>query len=568
MKEEKKLLNFKNRILLCLVAGFIALMALGVRAYAAGPFSTTYEDTELYFYKGDFTFCPNETSDYSQITYEFENPDDIISFVYNYNNSVVGVYIVSVSKSDFSLTRTFYDRDGDVSSGNFSFTSYRDLTLCNASEFDCSVLPYVTNTSLFQSLCRDFAYSGLANEFQPPVEIPDMDSLEKNYDFYLKDFACDNSITATWDGTVTNEYENDVSYVVAYLGYAFKEQPAQIAVRELYNGKALVTDNSFYIPWDEVQHDDENLYLRYVEFVPYGKLNPDKVFLPYIKGNSSFIYFSVDASGTVDKIKVPTFVDNNSFTTNIPNGVFDSSIPALSDIERINNGFADPLSSYSQSVTFKWSTVFDDPNYYIQVRTTFRYKLNVDKVWEEITIDTSVPTGRYSCLVDNSSFTYTYGDYGPLFWQQDDSIWTDDSLDKHGNLQPVRDSIRVVHVEDGYVSYGPWTTFTLKNGMWWHGTGEITGSYEVDILEEDNTGGSIVEDGEVNSNFLTDFDFTDISGVWNTFIGIFKNLFSFLGQFPDLFSQIFSFLPYEIRSMFYVSMAAICVLGLVRAVIK
>ena len=565
MKEQNKILSIKNKFLLFLIVGFVVLLALGVKTYAAsnGPFVATYDGRELYYYTGDFMIPCDSTKyngRYMGIDFNFEYEDDVVGFVYVYDNTL---YVCSFSKVDSnSFIKSIYYTDGTdpMSSGSLLFLDGKHNGTYDTHLVDTTFYPHVTDMDAYIEVCRDY----YENVYEPPIEVPDFDSLEKNSEFCLKSFGADNSILATWDGTVTDEYENEVSYVVAYLGYAYKEQPDTIVSYLLYNKKVFVTDNHFYIPWDEVQSNDENMFLRYVEFIPYGKTNPDKVFYPYIKGCSAYVYF--DDSGSIDSVKIPISVDKDSLTTNIIGGSFDSSIPVLSDVIRVDNGFADVMSSYSQSSTIKWSTVFSDSNYYVQVRTTFRYKLNADKVWSEVTVDTSVPTGRFSCLVDDRSFTYTYGDYAPLFWKQDNNIWTDDDLDRQGNLQPIRDSIRIVRIDNGVVSYGPWTTLTLKNGIW--ETGEVTGSYESDYLEEDNTGGSIVEDDEVNSNFLTDFDFSDISGVWDAFIGIFKNLFSFLGQFPELFSRIFSFLPYEIRSMIYVSMVAICVLGLVKAVIK
>lgn len=575
MKEQNKILSLKNKLLLLLIAGFVAFFAFGVRSYAvasnSGLYLAQYDVFSFYFAKGNFTlYCTDNDYDISRFEFVCERPEDTYTLLFMDGNGLK-YYSYCPTNLESKVAVDRYASDGSCltisnqkANGDKGYIFSQWFIAQNQSLFtDYYALGY--SIQYMYSEFREFVDLGYAADYEP-IEVPDFDSLESDYDFCLKGFSADNSILATWDGTVTDEYENEESFIIAYLGYAYKEQPAQIAVRELYNAKVQITDNQFSIPWDEVQHEDETLYLRYVEFVPYGRINPDKLFYPYIKGCSAYIYFSLDASGGIDSVKIPIRIDKDNLTTNIIGGTFDSSIPALSGVSRVDNGFADPLSSYSQSSTVKWSTVFNDSNYYIQLRTTFRYKLNADKVWSEITVDTSVPTGRYSCLVDNQSFTYTYGNYGPLFWKQDNSNWTDDDLDKQGNLQPIRDSIRIVHIDNGVVSYGPWTTFTLKNGIWQ--TGEVTGSYESDYLEEDNTGGSIVEDSEVDSNFLTDFDFTNISGVWDAFIGIFKNLFSFLGQFPDLFSKIFSFLPYEIRSMIYVSMVSICVLGLVKAVIK
>lgn len=569
MKEQNKILSMKNKLLLLLIAGFIALFAFGVRTYASDDVASPagyfeYGGQQIPYYYLQRVERINYKKNGDTVSYQSSIPC-YFAFLKSGGTNYFCVYSLDAFDGAW-----YYDTSGELFGSSPEKSTSIDGVDAYYSTSTCSyeiAYPWYTVSSI-SGFTNAFLTYMVSDEFEPfePIEVPDFDSLESDYDFCLKGFSADNSILATWVGTVTDEYENEESFVVAYLGYAYKNQPAQIAVRELYNSKVLVSDNQFYIPWDEVQHDDDSLYLRYVEFVPYGRINPDKLFYPYIKGCSAYIYFSLDASGDIDSVKIPIKIDKDNLTTNILGGTFDSSIPALSDVQRVDNGFADPMSSYSQSSTIRWSTVFNDSDYYIQVRTTFRYKLNADKVWSEVTVDTSVPTGRYSCLVDAQSFTYTYGNYGPLFWQQDDSIWTADDLDSQGNLQPIRDSIRIVHVDNGVVSYGPWTTFTLKNGIWQ--TGEVTGSYESDYLEEDNTGGSIVEEDEVNSNFLTDFDFSDISGVWDAFIGIFKNLFSFLGQFPDLFSRIFSFLPYEIRSMIYVSMVAICVLGLVKAVVK
>lgn len=292
--------------------------------------------------------------------------------------------------------------------------------------------------------------------------------------------------------------------------------------------------------------------------------------IPIFADAASLIAFleAGDDSGQVNKeVEQPT-IDVDSWTTNIDHAVYDSSIPALTGVKRVYNGRTSSLHSYSGNVTFSWSDTFNSEEYYIHTRTTFRYKLNRDTTWSTVTIDTSVPTGRCTCYVDAGTFTYSYGDYAALYWQEDDSIWTTDNLDEAGNIQTVKDSIRIVKIDSsGNVAYGPWTTFTLKNNVW--DTGVVEDIFVNENLTEDNTGGTIPEQGETSGDdLLTQFDFTNVVAIWENFLKMITGLMSFIGRFPDLFAKIFSFLPYEIRNTIYLTFVSLCGISLIKAVLK
>lgn len=394
-----------------------------------------------------------------------------------------------------------------------------------------------------------------------------------NSDFYdsaynLENFTANNVVKASWTGVTerskATEIEEVNEWVQLYIGYAYKKSPKQIATREEIKGKYPTSDLGLTIDKSTLQADDDTLFLRYIEFYPMYSASSG-FFGAIYYGNPSYIYFNPD--GSIEKAITPSGgkIDRSDLTDNINGSVYDSSIPSLSDLERINNGYDDPLRCYSQSVTFNWSDRFDSDDYYIQVRTTFRYKLNAEKAWNEVTIDTSVPTGRYSTLVDNGTFTYKYGDYASLYWVQDNNPFTDDNLDTQGNIQPIRDSIRIVKISNGSISTGAWTTFTLKNGIW--ETGKITDTSISDEIDIDNTGGNIPSDSD-SDNPLFGFNPSDVTGIWKTFLSVVNSLLSFVGNFPSLFATVFGFLPVEYRNMIYTTFISLCVIALIKAVIS
>lgn len=301
-----------------------------------------------------------------------------------------------------------------------------------------------------------------------------------------------------------------------------------------------------------------------------GKKIPVNITIPIFDSSESLMrYFKTgDESGWLNKPDtVDTYVDTNALTTNLTNGSFDASIPALSGLNRVDNGRSEPLHSYTNSVTFSWTDLFNDNDYFIQTRTTFRYKLNADKVWSSAVIDTCVPTGRYSCFVDSGQFSYEFGDYVYLYYKQDNSIFTDDDMDRQGNIQVIKDSIRIVKISDSDgITYGPWTTFTLVNNVW--DSGVVEDVVISDEITEDNEGGNIPSESNPDGDdLLTQFDFTNITGIWSNFIGMISGLLSFVGQFPSLFAKVFSFLPYEIRNTVYLTFVSLCGIALIKAVI-
>ena len=548
IKESKK--NGRNWIkeLIIILVGVMLLALFNLRADAAEiDWTGTFEyggNTYTYYYVMGY-------SD-SSTNYEFTVP--VYGFSYTYD----GRYGVVFLSKDYVQYRGQDKITGNYGGyGNFNYNGSLYVYSPSGTIPVYTPEPQSCPSEHYNNMQSIFMNYFLSDDFEEYTEVPGIEEMELSNDVYLTDFAGDNSINASWSGITSNSFDIDSAYINVILGYSFN--PGQIATTEVYSKDISVSDCGFYIPWEDAQHENTELFLRYVRVTPYVISNDN-----YIKGNSSFIYFMPD--GNIESVKTPINVDKESLTTNIVGGVYDENIPALSDVVRINNGYTDVMESFSQSVTFNWSNVFESSNYFIQCRTTFRYKLNKDAVWETITIDTSVPNGRYSTFVDDKTFTYHFGNYADLFWKQDDSIWTDDDLNKQGNIQPIKDSIRIVHIEDGLVSYGPWTTFTLKNGIW--ETGKVTGSYVSSELNEDNTSVNIPDSEKDKNSFLNDFDYTNVSGIWDMFVGMFKNLVSFLGSFPVLFSKVFSFLPYEIRSMIYLSIICICVLGLGKAVIK
>ncbi len=414
----------------------------------------------------------------------------------------------------------------------------------------------------FKDALYEYIRSSEFVELDKYVDMPDLSTMETDSTFNLVGFTADNNITASWTGFSNDMYANSESYAVLDLVYSDSSDSLAVPKVLTYQGKFPLLDYGFTVPWVDLQYEDDTYYLRYIRVTPIGALIGDST--SYIKGLPSQIWFNND--GSINSVRTPIDIDTDSLVTNIVGGTFDNSIPALTDLERINNGYSDIMDAGTQSVTFNWSNLFNDSNYYIQVRTTFKYKLNASDIWEQVTIDTSVPSGRYSTLIDSGSFTYVFGDYVDLYYQQDNSIWTDDNLRKQGNILPIKDSLRIVCINEGSVTYGPWTTFTLKNGIW--ETGTVTGTSNSDFIDEDNSGGNIPDTEENSKNFLQDFDFNNVSGAWDAFISMFKNLTNFLGEFPALFAVVFSFLPYELRSMIYLSLISVCVIGLIKVVIK
>lgn len=584
VSEKKNGNNGWFRVIILIAIGIIIAIGGALRVDAAAYENMLWKEDYKYYSGG-----VSGTMTYNRIrefTYSTNSPEKLNHFVYSSTNGSNNFVLWSYEKIDvYTSYVEYYQRANgttyDRTENNDEYTggAYNaEIILSNGTKVymyqqggagenrennnEIFKSDYYTDYyDIKQSDSKQALKYILDNQLEPDVEyseIPDLDDMELDYDMYLTGFCGDESIDIEWTGIETDLYKLHAIYIYVSLGYSVNAD--QVVGVVTYEDNASFFDYGIHVPWEDVQISDSELFLRYVRVTPYVYDNGK-----FVRGNSSYINFTSD--GNVESVKTPIKIDNSSLTTNIKGGVYDDDIPALSNIERINNGYTNVFESFSQSVTFNWSDYYESDEYFIQCRTTFRYKLNADKIWETVTVDTSVPNGRYSTKVDSQTFTYYFGDYVNLFYQQDDSIWTDDDLNKQGNIQPITDSIRIVHIdENGAVSYGPWTTFTLKNGIW--ETGSITGSYISGELEEDNTSINIPNEEKQNGSFLDNFDFTNVSGVWDMFVGMLKNLVSFLGSFPEIFSSIFSFLPYEIRSMIYISIICICVLGLGKAVIR
>ncbi len=552
MNEKKE----RNSFWFSVIVSFLIIVALcsvmRIKASAADDFriigsgSFEYQGETFTYYRGNYVEILND--------YYYHFSDDVYFLPAQYGDTAYQI-LICVSKDSFSYSGNTSGNSVLRSEGVYfaSWSGSVDVTYPSP----CSFIGDIGSDALVKAFCEHVA----SDEFEEIKELPDLSKYTLNDEYRLTGFTANNSIRASWSGSTAS----DCGYTDEYNIIEFIYEPrasydyVNSTISTVYEDTVDISIGSFFISWLDVQHENNDYYLSAVKVTPIGS---DATGLMY-KGQSSFALF--DAYGSFLGATTPTIVDTDSFTDNIAGAVYDSTIPSLSNLSRSNNGYANPLESYSQSVTFRWADYFDDSSYYIQVRTTFRYKLNADSVWEEVTVDTSLPLGRFSCLVDAQEFTYTYGDYAELFWQQDDNIMTADDLNKQGNLQPIKDSIRIVKFTDGVATCGKWTTFTLKNGIW--ETGEVTGSYESESLDDKNNSVNIPNLEEGSENFLVDFDFSNVSSAWDAFTSIFKNLINFLGEFPILFAQIFSFLPYEIRTMIYISMISICVIGLCKAVI-
>ncbi len=143
------------------------------------------------------------------------------------------------------------------------------------------------------------------------------------------------------------------------------------------------------------------------------------------------------------------------------------------------------------------------------------------------------------------------------------------------NVQKIY--IRSGRVINGNTYYGDWYIYNVNkdNSLSLDynnpelGEGVIIpGNTEIDI--NGNIPGNVVEKDKIpavstgNENIFAGIDFSDVSGVLGSFYSILKNLIGALGSFPALFSSVFSFLPYEIRTSILLIFYIAIIVGLLK----
>lgn len=547
MKEEKNLLNFKNRILLCLVAGFIALMALGVRVYAAETVASPvgyfeYNGQQVPYYYLQRVERINYSKNGDTVSYQSSIP---CYFVFLEVNDINYFCVYSLESFDGAW---YFDTSGDI----FGSSPEQSTTINGVDAY------YTTSTCSYEisyPWCSVSSVSGFTNAFLSymvsdefePYE-PEVEIVEKE-NFCLTGFECDNTINATWTGVsqcpIVDKTDVEVLIQPSYM-YIISpdtelmdwEQPGSITVN--YN------DMSFSKPYEE-----------FMEGCPYaGSCYLTLNFTPQvmIEGRlykGSTITVSFDASGNISGFDIPT--------AGLPLTYFDFYLKDFSYLED-SSGLDSVNGNIGRNIKFMWNgPSFGD---------------SIDYITSDVKIEIyTMSTGN----LENWDW-YTYEPSHSLGIDRDSVQFNLLSLDKElrEHRRTILDKENVSHAG----VYFRFTPYFKTSEAYCYGrsvyvqlsrNGSVLSCNQSmgDAFSEDNPGfENVVENLEDNSPMgdLLDDIFKPSEESFNVdeltlnFFSLLQGLISSLGQFPSLFATVFSFLPDYYISMLVVGLSGIILL--------
>lgn len=375
--------KFSCSKIIMLFAVVAMVVFCGITARAEGPYSTEYEGYNLYFFKGDFTLIPKDNSSYSQFSFAFDNPDDIVTFIYNHSNSYVYLYSVSISKSPFVIKRFFVEKDNDTFNDTIQCTSYRSLAVCSVSEYDVSYLPYITSADSFQFICREFAYSGLVDNFKPATDVDySLARNDMNYGLQNVKASCiDNQLTISW--ALPFSVPDDVSSMPILIDLLIEDIEKgesgiyyYPATESIYTRPSMCDVNDLSVSFDvgNIKDIPENFKIKSVSLTPYYvqhleyldmdityKGQTSHVFLNYVGTDEKPIYQAPVIQTPPDTEIIEEDMPTSIFgaISNFFSGFFNNFGTMLKNLfiptkEQFASLFNDMQSFFSEKLGFLW----------------------------------------------------------------------------------------------------------------------------------------------------------------------------------------------------------------------
>ncbi len=432
-----------------------------------------------------------------------------------------------------------------------------------------------TNIPLFETLedARNFAStgddSGQLNKFTP-----DWDSATKNNTVGLNSFNAiykDGVITTTWNGLSSrvvdiSAYEN--TYVRAVAGFCDKETGV---ITDAEIDIFSISDNGFI--YEVPQELLDYTYVRYVKCTPYYYQNDD-INATLYKGIDSIYYW--DIAGNVSSSDAPTSDIIGVYDSEI--GYLKLTISGLSASD-CHGGDISWMNCFSLS----WDIpTYDRKKYeeYCEFKFDFKYSYSTNWTtslkYGSAFIDYS-ENGEKLCInVKNGTHNFCAETFSEIIDIQSSFENYFETLSNF-NINPLNKIyVRIVRkdIVTGDVSYGDWAVYNVDKS-----TGLLTFNKEefgdMNVYEGDteiDADGTIYDEpiqsvsgnngSDADGSFFDGIDLTDVANIGKYFITLVESLMNFLGDFPALFSRIFSFLPNELLAMIYMSIVIVVIIGL------
>lgn len=197
--------KFSIAKILILILSFIAFVVCSFPSHAVNSnilYRADYENYELMFYKGNFTVPMNSNDKrYSSISFVFQDPENIVTFIHNDNNINMSCYFVNLSGNKVVYSRVFHPRDGSADVvQNLSLANYNTGPLCAYNYVDSSLYTFVNDYTSYMLACRNFASSGLLENYKPS-QIVDISLNRNDTNFGLQNVnadCVDNNLTVSW----------------------------------------------------------------------------------------------------------------------------------------------------------------------------------------------------------------------------------------------------------------------------------------------------------------------------------------------------------------------------------
>lgn len=450
-----------------------------------------------------------------------------------YGNSITEP---STTTSVMTNSQPFFAR-GDYVSGGLNVINYVCTINVPVFESEGNALNYV--------LYGDT--SGAIN--MPEVDIADPNSYDKAY--YLKGFHADNVINASWTGVSERSNLKDVKvneYLRLMVGYGYKNAPTQIATTKQFITSYPVSDNALSVDITSLTHTSDDVFTRYVAFIPYYSVN-DGPFGSFYYGQLCYIYFNPD--GTIEGVQKPDLSEGSEKRSlgYLQNVVYKESNNVLSE----------------RTATFTWSSLKDIPNARVEIVAE-----NFYTKWFNNTT-----TEKYNFITYNHNVLYSSGKF-ECKSQDAARSWTlEKGFDMSATVMQTWGTkyyyLRLVVYNEStqLYEYGGWTRIDKRQGNstqlpWTEtetgGFDDNTGNWEFDDNSDDSYKYQTDSDGSVTVPIDTD-NLDNIN--LNTFTWLFKNMqsmISAMGQFPTLIASVFTYLPNQLISFIGILLAALVIL--------
>ncbi len=342
------------------------------------------------------------------------------------------------------------------------------------------------------------------------IDFENSENYIEDYSFIdFKSSRLDSDISINFDVTWNDvnrpfELENIEEHVLVEATFTNKNNPSDYYTEII--GKDYLL-KSMHVNCGVII-DSSDYYLSDISFTPYYFYNENNI-LKFGYGRSEILYFNSDNS--VDITKMEELKLNNLFLTNV-------KINTIFDTTKISwNGVND--YSYLAFVPD------DDANVHLMIKATDSFG---NFVVNHLDL-TNLSTGSFSVKMDDIMNTLKNDGY---------------SWDYKFYLQ---------------------VTFIYNNKYY------MSGYTIIDTLNDYISNSSYNDDGTASDNIISDldgtgsdtsilpsFDLGNSSGLFNMFTSTLKSLLSSLGQLPQLFASVFSFMPsYFFEMISYVILFAI-----------